>query len=93
MAIRERQETLTPRQLDVLRLGTLSNGEIAQRLGIEACTVREHWRWIYHKLGIAGAHDKRLPALKKAERLGLIDWHTLPIARWGSGVYIRGGVK
>ena len=66
-----RQElgTLTPRELEVLRLlcGGLSNKEISNQLGIEDVTVRLHLRGVFRKLGV----KNRVQAVTRSIELGL----------------------
>jgi DNA-binding NarL/FixJ family response regulator len=63
-------ETLTPRELEVLRLLAegLSNKAIARRLGISEHTVKFHANAILGKLGA----QSRTEAVVRATRLGLI---------------------
>lgn len=68
---------LTPRQADILRhVGAgLQNKEIAQRMGLSLCTVRNHVHHILEKLGV---HSK-LEAVSLAFRNGWIVPETLPV--------------
>jgi DNA-binding NarL/FixJ family response regulator len=52
-AQREAAETLTPRELEIIRLlgAGLGNKEIASRLGVAVTTVRTHLNSVYDKLG------------------------------------------
>lgn len=63
-------DTLTKRELEVLRLLArgLSNSTIAQTLIISVGTVKAHTSSIYGKLGV----DKRIQAIAKATKLGLL---------------------
>ncbi len=64
-------ETLTARELDVLRLLTqdLSNPQIAERLVVSRRTVEAHLRSIYGKLGV----KSRDAAIQYASDHGLVD--------------------
>lgn len=64
-------ESLTPRELDVLRLlaDGAGNRAIAERLGISDHTVKFHLSAIFGKLGVA----TRTAAVRRALRLGWID--------------------
>jgi DNA-binding NarL/FixJ family response regulator len=55
------QETLTPREADVLELlqGGRSNAEIAEALHVSIETVRTHVRRIYRKLGVRTRRELR----------------------------------
>lgn len=66
-------DTLTPRELEVLRLVSLSRttDEIATELGISAHTVRNHVRHFRRKLGAA----TKLEAVLTALRQGVLDWN------------------
>jgi NarL family two-component system response regulator LiaR len=59
-------ETLTPRELDVLKLigQGISNREIAQRLFLSAGTVRTHVHHILAKLGLKNRNQAILFALR-----------------------------
>jgi DNA-binding NarL/FixJ family response regulator len=60
--------TLSPRELEVLRLVAdgLTDGQIAEKLYISPCTVGNHLRSIYKKLGV----PSRAAAVRQAiERL------------------------
>ena len=63
-APREAGETLTPRELDIVRLlGVgLGNKEIARRLGVAVTTVRTHLSSVYDKLGSASRVELALYA-------------------------------
>jgi pimeloyl-ACP methyl ester carboxylesterase/DNA-binding CsgD family transcriptional regulator len=64
-------DAFTPRELEILRLVALglSNRDIAEELVIAPETVRWYTKQIYSKLGVHG----RIPALVRAQELGLID--------------------
>lgn len=64
-------ESLTPRELDVLRCAArgASNGEIARDLRISAATVKSHLLHIFAKLGVGD----RTAAVTQAIERGLID--------------------
>lgn len=66
-------EALTPRELEVLRLVSLSRttDEMASELGISAHTVRNHVRHFRRKLGAA----TKLEAVLTALRRGILDWN------------------
>lgn len=59
-------ETLTPRELDIVRLvGVgMGNKEIAQRLGVSVPTVRTHLNKIYDKLGTTSRVELALLAVQ-----------------------------
>jgi DNA-binding NarL/FixJ family response regulator len=61
---------LSPREEEVLGLVAegLSNAEIAQRLWVEASTVKTHLERVYAKLGVTG----RVKAVARARELGLL---------------------
>lgn len=63
-------ETLTPRQVEILRLvaGGLSNREIGEGLGISARTVDRHLTAIFAVLDV----DRRSAAVARATALGLL---------------------
>ena len=63
-------ETLTPRQVEILRLvaGGLSNREIGEDLGISARTVDRHLTAIFAVLDV----DRRSAAVARATALGLL---------------------
>jgi LuxR family maltose regulon positive regulatory protein len=63
-------ESLSPRELDVLRLiaGGLSNREISERLFLALSTVKGHSRIIFDKLQV----QRRTEAVAKARELGLL---------------------
>lgn len=65
--------TLTARELEVLRLVSLSRttDEIASELGISAHTVRNHVRHFRSKLGAT----TKLEAVLTALRQGILDWN------------------
>jgi len=60
----EANTTLTPRELDIVRLVGLGlgNKEIAQRLGVSVPTVRTHLNNVYEKLGTASRVELALLA-------------------------------
>jgi two-component system response regulator DegU len=60
--------TLTERQREILRLATLPNKQIAQRLGITQKTVKNHLTRILRKLRA----ENRIQALLTAMRQGII---------------------
>ena len=64
--------TLTPRELEVLRLVSLGTGtlRIAEELGISPHTVRNHVRNLRGKLGA----NSKLAAVLTALRLGILEW-------------------
>jgi len=66
-ATTEQVETLTARELEVLRLTArgLSNKEIGRRVGISDRTVQGHLASIYGKLGVAGRTEAVTEALKR----------------------------
>ncbi len=67
------KETLTARELEVLRLVSLSRttDEIANELGISAHTVRNHVRHFRRKLDAS----TKLEAVLTALRQGILDWN------------------
>jgi DNA-binding NarL/FixJ family response regulator len=69
-AQRSEEATLTPRELDVLRLLTagMANKEIGARLYLSADTVKTHLGNVYRKLGVEG----RAHAVAVALRRGLL---------------------
>jgi DNA-binding NarL/FixJ family response regulator len=69
-ATREASETLTPRELDIVRMVAqgLRNKTIAERLSISEGTVKVHLHNIYEKLEIGG----RLELVLCAQRKGLV---------------------
>jgi len=69
-ATREASETLTPRELDIVRMVAqgLRNKTIAERLSISEGTVKVHLHNIYEKLDIGG----RLELVLCAQRRGLV---------------------
>ncbi|WP_221029425.1 response regulator [Actomonas aquatica] len=71
LAVRERFEALTPRELDVLRETAkgLANKEIAATLGITENTVKDHLKHILGKLQVAG----RTEAVTAAVQRGLLE--------------------
>jgi DNA-binding NarL/FixJ family response regulator len=60
----EPAKTLTPRELDILRLvgAGLGNKEIARKVGMAVSTVRTHLNNIYEKLGLEGRVELALYA-------------------------------
>lgn len=62
-----RPDTLTPRELDVLRLlgAGESNAEIAHRLGISIHTVERHAANLYRKIGARGRADAAAYAVRR----------------------------
>ncbi len=70
LAVRERFEPLTPRELDVLReiAKGLANKEIAAALSISENTVKDHLKHILGKLQVAG----RTEAVTAAVQRGLL---------------------
>jgi len=70
--VQETIESLSERELEVLRLGAdgLANKEIARELAIGERTVQTHWRNIFNKLGVSS----RAEALMSSLRTG---WITL----------------
>ena len=71
-----RRPPLTLRQAEILRhvAAGLQNKEIAQRMGLSLCTVRNH---VHHILEQLGVHSK-LEAVSLAFRNGWIVPETLP---------------
>ena len=69
-ATREAAETLTPRELEIVRMVAqgLRNKTIAERLSISDGTVKVHLHNIYEKLAIGG----RLELVLCAQRKGLV---------------------
>ncbi len=70
----EAAPALTPRQLETLQqmaLG-LTNGEIAQRLGLDEHTIRNRASEIYDALALQGADRKRSTPILRAIERGLI---------------------
>ena len=63
---------LTPRQIEVLRLATMTNRQIGARLWISHHTVKRHFTAIYERLGIADG-AQRTRALIMAIKMGLIE--------------------
>lgn len=65
-----RRPPLTPRQAEILRhvAAGLQNKEIAQRMGLSLCTVRNH---VHHILVQLGVHSK-LEAVSLAFRNGWV---------------------
>jgi two-component system nitrate/nitrite response regulator NarL len=61
---RDAATTLSPRELDVLRIVTAgwSNKEIADKLGISEGTVKAHLHHVYEKLGVRGRLELTLYA-------------------------------
>lgn len=55
----ELSETLTPRELEIVRLVALhlDNQELSERLNISVGTVKIHLHHIYEKLNVRGRHD------------------------------------
>lgn len=75
---------LTDRQLEIFRLmPTHSYKEIAKELGIKPVSVRHTQRRIYRNLGIVSKARacKRLKAVLKGIRLGLIDLESVEFQR------------
>jgi DNA-binding NarL/FixJ family response regulator len=72
LELREAQEVVSPRELQVLQ--ALAEGkrnkEIADALGISEQTVAAHLKSVYHKLRV----NDRTAALAAAVRRGLVDW-------------------
>lgn len=73
---REPVETLTQRELDILRLVTrgLSNKEIAAELVLSMRTVQGHLRSIFGKLGVGSRTEAVVRALKE----GWVTLHDVP---------------
>ena len=65
------EPTLTPREVDVLRLVAAghSNKQVAARLGVTVDTVKTHLKAVFVRLGVAN----RTEAVTTALRLGLIE--------------------
>jgi DNA-binding NarL/FixJ family response regulator len=65
----EAGETLTPREIDIVRLvgAGLGNKEIAHRLGVAVTTVRTHLSSVYDKLRPASRVELALYAAQTAE--------------------------
>jgi DNA-binding NarL/FixJ family response regulator len=65
--IRETQEALTPRELEIVRMAAtgLRNRDIAERLSITEGTVKIHFHHIYQKLDINGRLELALFARDK----------------------------
>ena len=63
-------ETLSPRELDVLRLlaSGMDNAEIAHQLAVAVSTVKSHINHIFGKLGVRS----RLEAVLRAQELRLL---------------------
>ncbi len=60
----ESAETLTPRELDIVRLvgRGLANKDIARHLGVSVATVRTHLSKVYGKMGTASRVELALAA-------------------------------
>jgi DNA-binding NarL/FixJ family response regulator len=67
-ATKEASETLTPRELDIVRMIArgLRNKSIAERLAISEGTVKVHLHNIYEKLGVTGRLELVLYAQQKS---------------------------
>lgn len=74
---------LTPQELEILRLATWSNREIADELGLKHQAVRHLFSSIYVKLLGPGPTYRRprCAALVKALRLGLVRLEELASGR------------
>jgi pimeloyl-ACP methyl ester carboxylesterase/DNA-binding CsgD family transcriptional regulator len=64
---RREANTLTPRELEVLRLvaGGESNAEVAHRLGLSVHTVERHLANLYPKIGARGRSDATAYAIRR----------------------------
>ena len=60
-------DTLTPRELQVLRLvaGGETNAEVAHRLGLSIHTVERHLANLYPKIGARGRSDATAYAIRR----------------------------
>lgn len=76
-------KSLTPRQLDVLRLAALQNDEIARHLGISPHTVKNHFGDIATRL--LGEHDPRRGYAKRTLLLALaLKWGLISLDEVGT---------
>lgn len=66
-AVREGVESLSQRELEVLKLGArgLANKEIGKILSIGERTVQSHWRNIFNKLGVGSRTEALMSSLRK----------------------------
>lgn len=80
---------LTPRQIQILGLATLSNCEVAHILDISIQTVKNHWCNIYQQLGLIQENNSvRIKAIILALEQGIIqDVWDLPLGHVISVLY------
>ena len=58
--------------MDILRLSAATNAQTALALGVKLQTIKNTRTEIYRRLGIHGNNNKKIRALTKALRLGIV---------------------